>query len=112
MIDPGAIDGYHAHIYYDDATRETAARIREALGERFEVALGRWRDEPVGPHPQAMYQVAFEVGEFARVVPWLMLNRAGLSVFIHPCSGGDISDHTDYALWLGDKLDLILDNLL
>ncbi len=109
--DPSVIDGYHAHIYYDETTRETAARIREALGERFEVALGRWHDQPIGPHPRSMYQVSFAVAEFPRVVPWLMLNHAGLSVLLHPRSGDDIPDHTDYALWLGDKLDLILDNL-
>ena len=97
--------------YYDDATRDTAARIREELGAQFEVELGRWRDAPVGPHPQAMYQVAFSADEFARVVPWLMLNHRGLSVFIHPCTGSDVPDHSEHALWLGDKLDLDLGSL-
>ncbi len=107
----GTIAGYHAHVYYDDATRETAAQIREQLAARFDVDLGRWRDQPVGPHPQAMYQVAFAAGEFPRVVPWLMLNHRGLSVFIHPRSGDDIPDHSEYALWLGDKLELDLGGL-
>ena len=53
------ITGYHAHVYYDPRTRETAGRVRDGLGARFDVVLGRWHDVPVGPHPKAMYQVAF-----------------------------------------------------
>ena len=53
------IASFHAHVYYDTATRDMAAHVREELGTRFEVQLGRWRDEPVGPHPKSMYQVAF-----------------------------------------------------
>ncbi len=77
VADPVSIRGYHAHIYYDRDTRRSAAELRASLGERFDVAMGRWRDEPVGPHPQAMYQVAFGTELFAELVPWLMLNRCG-----------------------------------
>ncbi len=104
-----AITGYHAHVYYDATTRDAAARVRDALEEHFEVQMGRWRDEPVGPHPQSMYQVAFAPAEFARVVPWLALNRAGLVVFIHPLTSDDYADHAVHALWLGEKLALKLD---
>src|SRR2546426_966665 len=76
--------GYHAHIYYNAATRPVAERLREAIGNRFEAELGRWHDAPVGPHPAPMYQVAFPAGEFPRLVPWLMLNRGGLKVLVHP----------------------------
>ena len=81
------IRGYHAHVYYDPSSRPRAAELRAAIEEQFEVVMGRWRDEPVGPHPQSMYQVAFAPEEFARVVPWLMLNRAGLNVLVHPETG-------------------------
>ena len=100
---------YHAHVYYDAATRPAAAAVREALGAGFAVLLGRWHDEPVGPHPVGMYQVAFAAGEFARVVPWLMEHHAGLSVLIHPNTDDDLGDHTGRALWLGAPLELRLD---
>jgi DOPA 4,5-dioxygenase len=109
--DPGAIRGYHAHIYYDGGSRQIAAELRAALGERFEITLGRWRDGPVGPHPQAMYQVAFAADIFAEFVPWLMLNRRGLTILVHPDTGQDVPDHEDYPLWLGEKLDLDIDML-
>jgi aromatic ring-cleaving dioxygenase len=88
--DPGAdVTGYHAHVYYDPAaTRESAALLRDRVAERFPAALlGRWHDVPVGPHPRAMFQIAFPVALFPTLVPWLMLNRAGLTVLVHPESG-------------------------
>ncbi|MBW4507732.1 MAG: 4,5-dioxygenase [Scytonematopsis contorta HA4267-MV1] len=100
------ITGFHAHVYYDTHTRDVAARVREELGARFEVQLGRWRDEPVGPHPKSMYQVAFLPNQFAEVVPWLMLSREGLDVLVHPNTGDALADHTLHSLWLGEKLEL------
>ncbi len=108
---PEAIREYHAHIYYGGATRRVAAELRAALGERFEVTLGRWRDEPVGPHPGAMYQVAFAPEIFAELLPWLMLNRRGLTVLVHPDTGHPVPDHADFPLWLGKKLSLDIDKL-
>jgi aromatic ring-cleaving dioxygenase len=113
FVDPSEINGYHAHIYYDPAkTREVAARVREGLGAVFPRAtLGSWHDEAVGPHTVAMYQVVFDADDFARLVPWLMLNRAGLDVLVHPLAGNAYDDHTVFAMWLGDKLPLRLDVL-
>jgi DOPA 4,5-dioxygenase len=111
FADTARIAGYHAHVYYDAATRPVAERLRQAMGERFAVTLGRWHDQPVGPHPRSMYQVAFAVAEFARLVPWLMLNRAGFSILVHPSTGDDYEDHARFPLWLGTPLPLRLDAL-
>ena len=105
------VTGYHAHVYYDEASRAAAAAVREALDARFAVRLGRWRDEPVGPHPEPMYQVAFAPDQFDRIVQWLMLYRRGLTVLVHPETGHDLEDHRDRALWMGRVLDLKLDVL-
>lgn len=105
------IRSYHAHVYFNPATREIAMRLREGLAERFEVELGRWHEKLVGPHTQWMYQVAFATTELARVVPWLMLNRDGLSVFVHPNTGDELADHDLNALWLGPQLPLDLEVL-
>ena len=112
FADPAGIDGYHAHIYYDPADRTAAARLRAGIGENFAQArLGSWHDEPVGPHPVAMYQVAFAVEDFPRLVPWLMLNRGRLDVLVHPMTGDSLADHTRFALWLGTPLPLRLEVL-
>lgn len=113
FADPEMVGGYHAHIYYDPAkSKDAATRIRDGLGAAFPNAtLGNWHDEAVGPHTVAMYQVAFSVEDFARLVPWLMLNRNGLDVLVHPLAGNAYDDHTVYAMWLGEKLPLRLDVL-
>ena len=107
MNDPGQIKGHHAHIYYEnEAQRAIAAEIREYVEGNFDVTMGRWRDVPVGPHPKPMFQVAFVPNDLERLVPWLMLNRRGLSVLIHPETGDHVLDHRDFPIWLGEKLDL------
>ena len=106
FADTAAIRSWHAHVYYDAGTRPAAERLREAMGATFAVQLGRWHDEPVGPHPVAMYQVAFAAEEFSRLVPWLMLNRDGLDILVHPLTDDSVADHTRSALWLGRPLPL------
>ena len=108
---PIEIASFHAHVYYNPASRETAARVREGLADRFDVQLGRWHDRLVGPHSQPMYQVAFTLDLFDRVVPWLMLYREGLDILVHPNTGDAVADHTDHALWLGQKLEIYLEPL-
>lgn len=109
-VDPSVIADYHAHVYYDAAsTRDEAARLRQGIADAFPQALlGRWHDSPVGPHPVAMYQVVFAAADFARVVPWLMLNRGELTVLVHPNTDDEYADHAHYVLWLGTKLPLRL----
>src|SRR5262245_11204298 len=94
--DPAVITHYHAHIYYDPATTRTqAARLREQIAAAFpDATVGRWHDELVGPHLRAMYQVAFPIGMLASFLPWLMLNRQGLTILLHPETGNDYRDHT------------------
>ena len=111
FAEPDRIEGYHAHIYYDPATRTNAERLRHGIADRFTARLGSWHDEPVGPHLVSMYQVAFAAEEFPRLVPWLMLNRDGLDVLIHPRSGDSVADHTRFAMWLGHVLPLRLEVL-
>ncbi|HVJ56165.1 MAG TPA: DOPA 4,5-dioxygenase family protein [Aliidongia sp.] len=113
LLDPAAITDYHAHIYFEDAAaRERAAALRAQLAEAFPAArLGNWHERPVGPHTMAMYQVAFPPELFPTLVPWLLLNRDGLTVLLHPETGDDYTDHAEHAAWLGQKLALNLEML-
>jgi DOPA 4,5-dioxygenase len=106
------ITGYHAHVYYDAASKPAASALRDALAESFEkIVLGRWHDGPVGPHPCGSYQVAFGPEQFAALVPWLALNRGDLDVFVHPDTGHALADHSAHVIWLGKSYTLNLDAL-
>jgi DOPA 4,5-dioxygenase len=106
------IGSYHAHIYFRNADeRARALVVREWIGERFVVQLGRIHEHAVGPHSSAMYQVAFGCERFDTFVPFLMLNRCGLSVLVHPNTGRARDDHLVRALWLGEPLAIRADVL-
>jgi aromatic ring-cleaving dioxygenase len=102
--DVAAIEDYHAHIYYDAASKDRATTLRQWVEERFTVRMGSWHDEPVGPHVQAMYQIAFTPELLPTLVPFLMLNRMGLTILLHPQSGRPRDDHTLNAVWMGKVL--------
>jgi aromatic ring-cleaving dioxygenase len=105
------LKGYHAHVYFDAGTRPVAERLRNTIVEGFAVKPGAFSDEPRGPHPIPQFNVIFEAPEFQNLVPWLMLNREGLNVLVHPLTESNYADHTTYALWLGTPVPLKLDRL-
>jgi aromatic ring-cleaving dioxygenase len=105
-IDPTRITDYHIHVYYDPESRDRAALLRGWVEDRFTVRMGRWHDVPVGPHPTAMYQIAFPVDLFPSLVPFVMMNRMGLIILLHPQSGRPRDDHTINATWMGAVLPL------
>src|SRR5260370_7526071 len=79
------IASFHAHIYYDPTTtRAEAEQLRTWIDQRFSVTLGRWHDAKVGPHDQAMFQVAFATEVFPVLVPCLRLTHRRLSILAHP----------------------------
>ncbi len=102
---------FHAHVYFEPDQLDVAARLREALGERFPVALGRIYPYPIGPHTRGMFQVLFTRAQFTDLVTWLLANREGLDVLVHADTGDDLVDHTRHAMWLGNSLPLKLEVL-
>jgi aromatic ring-cleaving dioxygenase len=103
--------GYHAHIYYAPGTKPVAQRLRETIKGKFKVEPGSLSDEPRGPHPIPQFVVIFEAPEFQDIVPWLMLNREGLDVLVHPLTESSYDDHSKNALWLGTPVPMRLDIL-
>ena len=104
--------GYHAHIYYDlTKTRSAAERVCAGLGKKFEVEIEEFRDTPRGPHPISNVLVIFKPDQFEHVVPYLMLNRDGLDVLVHPLTTDAVEDHSNYAIWLGNPVELKLHTL-
>ncbi|HBS49738.1 MAG TPA: 4,5-dioxygenase [Rhodobacteraceae bacterium] len=107
MTEP-EITGYHAHVYFDAESVGQARALCEAARDRFGVEMGRVHEKPVGPHPMWSCQLAATSAQFADLLPWLALNRAGLIVFAHPETGDPLADHRDHGIWLGTGLELDL----
>ncbi len=106
-----AIFGYHAHVYFDATTIDQARALCEEAARKFPLIMGRVHERPVGPHPDWSCQLAFRPEVFKDLIPWLMVNRNGLNVLVHPLTGNDLRDHRDYPMWLGQSRPLDLSGL-
>lgn len=98
--DTSSIEKYHAHVYFDESTVEQAQLLCEEAGKRFKVTVGRMHHKPIGPHLSWSCQLAFDRSNHTDLLTWLALNRDGLTILIHPLTGNDLKDHTDYASWM------------
>ncbi len=104
---------YHAHIYYAADERPRAAALRERLraarpGDPLSALrfVGALRDQKVGPHITAQFEIHFE----ERLLPVVEaeLTRAGLRALIHPLTLDDLGDHTFLGRWIGEPVELDL----
>jgi len=99
-------EAYHAHVYFDEQTREFATTVCEEASRQFGATMGRVHTTPVGPHPVWSCQLAFSIDAFDALIPWLDAHRGQLTVLVHGLSGDDLKDHTDHAYWLGAPMPL------
>ena len=53
-------------------------------------------------------QLSVPKEKFTDSVSWMALNREGLVIFIHPNTENSLRDHRDYAIWMGECLELNL----
>jgi aromatic ring-cleaving dioxygenase len=100
------IKEYHAHVYYNETSFQKAEEVLQNISSELNVKLGNMHKKPVGPHPLWSCQISVPVDKFSDVTQWLMKNRQGLTVLVHPDTGDDYSDHDEYALWMGSILKL------
>jgi DOPA 4,5-dioxygenase len=103
--------GFHAHVYFSEATLGRARELCEAAVRLFGVTMGRVHEKPVGPHPDWSCQLSFKPALFGQLVPWLAMHRSGLVVLVHPISDNDLLDHRERAMWMGEVRPLDLSML-
>lgn len=99
---------YHAHVYFDAESQGVARRVCDNIAQQFDLNIGRFHKRMVGPHPMWSCQISFSAEHFDEFIPWLDANREGLSILIHGLTGDHLKDHTDYAYWLGQNVELNL----
>lgn len=107
---------YHAHIYYEAATRAQAVAANQHLRETMAsggtprlLFVGSLKDGKAGPHPIAQFEIHFtrEVLEDVRA----FIEAAGFTALIHPLTDDDLADHTSLAEWIGTPLVMDLTTL-
>ena len=99
---------YHAHVYFDEATKVLAKKLCDSSARDFGLHVGRFHEKLVGPHPSWSCQISFGAKDFDAYISWLEANRESLTVFVHPLTGDDLKDHTVFAYWLGREVALDL----
>lgn len=99
------IKGFHFHVYYSNANMEYASKLFGHFPD------AHWYDMPIGPHTQPMFVVEIAPSTMGEVYQFMILNRNGLSVLIHPITANELEDHTTSVGWLGTPVPLDLDRL-
>lgn len=113
MRDISEVTGFHFHVYYSDNNRENAKEIFRHF------PTAHWYDKPIGPHTQPMFAIEVPPSssrgiphlDMEDVYKFMILNRNGLSVLMHPITENELEAHTTLAIWLGTPIPLDLDKL-
>ena len=94
---------FHAHIYFDAASRDRAVALRERLRERLApdalLFVGALCEQKPGPHPVPQFECHFHESYLPRLLP--ALEACGLTVLVHPLTLDDLADHTTLGRWIG-----------
>eukprot|EP00795_Rhopilema_esculentum_P014478 gene14478-5541_t len=115
---------WHIHVMYDELN-ERIKKHSLALLEKFVAKFGDELGPPCeglfhqenlclyppesagGPFPVAQWAVSIPLEHYISKVAWFAQHRSAngtkVDLFIHPNSGCLVPDHTDWALWGGDK---------
>ncbi|KAK1831078.1 DOPA-like domain-containing protein [Podospora conica] len=119
-LDNGIRCGFDVHVYHVQTapdqvqySKELYQRIRLEFPE---LRIYRHWDQPVGPHPVAMFEVNLATpAQFGAFVPWLVVWRGPLSALVHPnTTETDVPEgereernHVQRAFWLGERWPLV-----
>jgi aromatic ring-cleaving dioxygenase len=121
-------EGYDVHVVFQTTQLDQARELFEDFlayvdAEQIPHQRAIIFERPVGPWPTPMWQILLR-GETAtrdlerdlgKCLAWLMINRRGFSVMVHPNTltvgefGGGYMDHKEYATWIGPSMELKLD---
>ena len=106
---PKPFDQFHAHIYFNPKSQVKAEAFHQKMQQsQLQDGTSPLRFELRGPHPHWMFTVTFTSENFMAMIEFMQKHRDGLSILIHPLSGNELLDHTDYAMFLGQKENLNL----
>lgn len=120
------IHGFHIHLDCSEEDNELALMVFDKfliylLSENLRPTSTRlYASRENGPHVYGGWEVKFETEDkiilkrIGIAIAWLMCNRQGLSIFMHPVTWNDgdyreeLKAHEEYAFFLGDLPELEL----
>ncbi|KAL8922802.1 MAG: hypothetical protein Q9208_004927 [Pyrenodesmia sp. 3 TL-2023] len=107
----GEKPSFDVHVYFHQENEQevqVAEGLRQIIEQEFpELVIYKTHYKPVGPHPIGQFEIAiFNPAQFGALVPWLAIHHGPLSIVVHPNTGVALRDHTQSAMWLGDRLSL------
>ena len=121
---PAPVFSYHVHLLYRQTNQQEvidANAIREELRQEFAAILGPDCHDlfhndyncmldpdvgPAGPFPVANWSVFVLPEYLTQFTEWAIQNRGRFSVLVHPNSGCEVEDHSDWTLWSGQPYPL------
>eukprot|EP01147_Barroeca_monosierra_P005279 gene5279-7056_t len=131
---PPELISYHIHILFmatntDQVNR--AMQLQHDFAKHFQVPIGKDKNctfppgdphpqqkgicayptswEPEGPFPTAQYSFFIPQAHYTETVQWVLQRRNGLDLLVHPNSGCELQDHSDWAMWGGRPWELNMD---
>ncbi|SGZ52991.1 CIC11C00000000807 [Sungouiella intermedia] len=109
------VEYWDFHVYYDDKSRDESNALKKRLLADFPEYASEGAiivkqlpvEKAIGPHYDLFWEVdVARVDVFAKLLSWFVQHHGSLSVLVHPQTGFDLKDHTEHALWLGEKKEL------
>ncbi|CDW71527.1 UNKNOWN [Stylonychia lemnae] len=126
---PAQVYSYHIHLlFFQDNKEDTesALQIRSDFMAAFNdtlgpdctdlfhnpyACMGSTDQAPDGPFPTAQWSVFVLPDHIGAMAAWVMQHRKSHSMLIHPNSGCEIEDHSNWTLWGGQPWSLDLTTL-
>jgi aromatic ring-cleaving dioxygenase len=116
------INGFHIHVDYEEKNAELAYHVFKQFmiylleQEHRPTSHRFYAEKENGPHVQRGWEVKFETSDpsvletIGIAVGWLMCNRQGLNVFMHPVTwvegedehAQELKAHEEYAFFIGE----------
>lgn len=62
--------------------------------------------KPVGPHPIGSFETWVPVEYFAKAYEWFVQKRSPLTIFVHPLTEHEVTDHTARVVFMGKSYTL------
>ena len=102
---------YDIHIYWRNNDERNEALTLQKILIKNNVQTFPFVEKSIGPHPYPMFESHVTSQTLAVIESLLTANRKNCSILIHEKTGDHVYDHTKWARFLGEPLELNIEFL-